>query len=685
MCVCGLGCGDDFLIGSIQAAIANVFRNGALEQPGILQYHAKAFAQGAAVKVLYVVAVQRNGAGVDIVKAHQQLDHGGFACAGGADNGNFLAGFYIAAEIPDNSLFRRVAKLDMLKGDLAVNAGGVCPAGGVSVLFFFRLTQKFKHALRSRRHTLQHVADLGQLLDGLGEVAHILDERLDVTNGDDAARGKNAAGNGHCYIAQVAHKGHDGLHQAGKELFESAKFARDNIRKTARGLGQNTDASAHYEKGISEYTTELGMARALHLIQELGCGEVTATEFDCSAGAPRKGKHFTARISAINAILGITVPTEEILAILKKLSFEVTMEADGDTMQVVAPRYREDIEIGEPDLAEEVIREYGYDHITPTFLKAAQVTTGGLTADQHRRDKLKSAMCAQGFYEAMTLAFYADADLDALHIAPDAPERNVIRIVNPISSNLTIMRSLLAPSLLNVAVTNLKKGNAAGRLFELSNIYVPKQLPLTELPEERLHLGFVAFGEHEDFFAVKGALEDLAASFGVTFEVERAEDVPYLHPGIAAYILCNGVRVGSFGKLANDVQAGLDLPRDSRANQKIFLGEIDYETLVAQLPAGLRYHPLPEFDTVARDLALVADEETPCGTIIAEMKRACKQLADVELFDIYRSEAIGAGKKSMAFTLHFAPENKALEAADVDRFVKKILGNLKFKLGIEIR
>ena len=116
-------------------------------------------------------------------------------------------------------------------------------------------------------------------------------------------------------------------------------------------------------------------------------------------------------------------------------------------------------------------------------------------------------------------------------------------------------------------------------------------------------------------------------------------------PGIAAYILCNGVRVGSFGKLANDVQAGLDLPRDSRANQKIFLGEIDYETLVAQLPAGLRYHPLPEFDTVARDLALVADEETPCGTIIAEMKRACKQLADVELFDIYRSEAIGAGKK----------------------------------------
>ena len=139
-------------------------------------------------------------------------------------------------------------------------------------------------------------------------------------------------------------------------LFESAKFARDNVRKTARSLGQNTDASSHYEKGVSEYTTELGMARALHLIQELGCGEVTATHIDVSAGAPRRGKQFTARLSRINAILGIQVPADAVLDILRRLSFEVTLEADGDTMQVVAPRWREDIEIGEPDLAEEVIR-----------------------------------------------------------------------------------------------------------------------------------------------------------------------------------------------------------------------------------------------------------------------------------------------------------------------------------------
>ena len=468
-------------------------------------------------------------------------------------------------------------------------------------------------------------------------------------------------------------------------LFESAKFARDNIRKTARGLGQNTDASSHYEKGISEYTTELGMARALHLIQELGCGEVTATHFDCSAGAPREGKHFTATISGINAILGITVPTEAVLDILRRLQFDVTLEADGDTMQVIAPRWREDIEIGEPDLAEEVIREYGYEHIHPTFLKAAQVTTGGLTAVQKARAKAKRAMCAQGFYEAETLAFYADADLDMLHIAQDAPERNVIRILNPISSNLTIMRTLLAPSLLNVVVENLKKGNNEGRLFELSNIYLPKQQPVTELPEERLHLGFAAWGDGEDFFAVKGAVEALGTAFGTELTVERATDVPWLHPGIAAYILCKGEKVGVFGKLANDVTAELKLPKDSRSNQNIYLGEIDWPKFYDLAPKALHYKPIPELAPVQRDLALVAPESMECGTLVAEMQRACKQLTKVELFDIYRGEKLGADKKSMAFSLYFQPGEKTFAGDEVDRFIKKILGNLKFKLGIEIR
>lgn len=466
-------------------------------------------------------------------------------------------------------------------------------------------------------------------------------------------------------------------------LFESAKFARDNIRKTSRSLGQSTDASSHYEKGISEYTTELGMARALHLIQELGCGEVTASAFDVSAGAPREGKHFTASVSGINVILGIEVPADTIVDILTRLDFQITR--DGDKLDVIAPRYREDIEVGEPDLAEEVIREYGYEHIVPTFLQAAEVTSGGLTPDQKNQAKVKRTMCAQGFYEAETLAFYADADLDDLHIAADAPERNVIRILNPISSNLTIMRPLLAPSLLNVAVENLKRGNHEGRLFELSNIYIPRQIPVTELPEERPHLGFTAFGDGEDFFSIKGAMEVLGHAFGLTFDYERATDVPWLHPGISAHILCNGKRIGCFGKLANDVTAELKLPKDSKNNQKIFLGEIDYLSMMEQVNPHFRYQPIPEFDTVQRDLALVANEEVTCGDIVKEMRKACPRVGEIELFDVYRGDQLGEGKKSMAFTLHFVPEDKPLSAEEVDRFVKKILGNLKYRLAVEIR
>ena len=140
-----------------------------------------------------------------------------------------------------------------------------------------------------------------------------------------------------------------------------------------------------------------------------------------------------------------------------------------------------------------------------------------------------------------------------------------------------------------------------------------------------------------------------------------------------------------FGKLANDVTSELKLPKDSRANLNIYLGEIDWVAFHALVPAAIHYQPIPEFAPVQRDLALVATESMECGTLVTEMQRACKQLTKVELFDIYRGEKLGADKKSMAFSLSFQPADKPLTPDEIDRFVKKILGNLKFKLGIEIR
>ena len=237
--------------------------------------------------------------------------------------------------------------------------------------------------------------------------------------------------------------------------------------------------------------------------------------------------------------------------------------------------------------------------------------------------------------------------------------------------------------MLKIVVENIKRGNQEGRIFELSNIYRPTESG--KLPEERLHLGLASFGSEEDFFAMKGSIEALGEAFGLRFDVERATDVPELHPGIAAWILCEGERIGVFGKLANEITANLKLHKDARSHHNIFLCEIDYLKMMSHASASFRYHPISSFPPVLRDLALTVKEEVTCGDMTAEIERACKLVTDAELFDIYRGEQIGKGQKSMAFKLRFESEDHALQPEEVDKFVKKILGNLKYKLGAEIR
>ena len=213
-----LGGGNHFFVGSIQTAIADVLHDGALEQPCVLQHHAEALAQSAAVKVTHIVAIQGDGTGIHIIEAHEQLDHGGLACAGGADDGHLLAGLDLTAEIVDDGLVRGVAEADMAECHLTVDAAGVGPAGRVCLLILFRLVQKFEHPLSGSGHTLQHVGHLRKLLDGLGEVLDVLDEGLNVTDGNGAVCRKNAAHDGHRHVAQIAHKVHNGHHQAGEKL-----------------------------------------------------------------------------------------------------------------------------------------------------------------------------------------------------------------------------------------------------------------------------------------------------------------------------------------------------------------------------------------------------------------------------------------------------------------------------------
>ena len=460
-------------------------------------------------------------------------------------------------------------------------------------------------------------------------------------------------------------------------FFESAKFARDNVRKTSRALGQSSDSSSRFEKGVDAYTNGFGMARALHLIEELNCGTVTDMRRDiCAANlTPRQ---MTASVAKINALLGIVVPNEEIINILTRLNFKPVL--DGDTLMVEIPGYRDDID-GYPDLAEEIIRMYGYEHITPTFLDKAQVTGGGLTDEQKRELHLKNLLRTQGFSEAYNYSFYSPKDFDLMKLPQDAVERNAVKILNPISEELSLMRTFLAPSMLGNAVRNIRRGNDEGRQFEVANTYAPKNTAASEQPEENKHLVLGIWGGKNDFFDMKGAIERIAEVFHVAFTYERAEK-SYLHPGVSANVLMDGKAVGCFGELDPEISNTLGL------DKKVYLGELDLSALKAVMDDNVRYKNLPRFPAVKRDLALIADEALTCGQIEEVLLHSCKYVTEAKLFDVYRGGQVPEGKKSMAFTLTFTPDNqteKAFTPETLDNFVKKILGNLKFKLGIELR
>ena len=460
-------------------------------------------------------------------------------------------------------------------------------------------------------------------------------------------------------------------------FFESAKFARDNVRKTSRALGQSSDSSSRFEKGVDAYTNALGMDRALHLIEELGCGEVTDMRRDVCAVdlAPRK---MMASVKKINALLGIEVPNAEIESILTRLNFKPAIV--GDELTVEIPGYRDDVD-GYPDLAEEIIRMYGYEHIVPTFLEKATVTGGGLTDEQKKELHLKNVLRTQGFFEAYNYSFYSPKDLDLMKIPEDGAERNAVRILNPISEELSIMRTFLAPSMLSNAVRNIRRGNDEGREFEIANVYIPHDTKNGEQPEERKHVVLGIWGGKNDFFDMKGAIERLGEVFHLAFTYERAEK-SYLHPGVSANVILDGENVGSFGELDPSIALSLGL------DKKVYLAELDLCALEEKMDDGIRYKNLPKFPAVKRDLALLVDEKLTCAEVEDVLMHSCKYVTEARLFDVYRGGQVPEGKKSMAFTLTFTPDaqtEKAFTPETLDGYVKKILNNLKFKLGIELR
>jgi len=459
-------------------------------------------------------------------------------------------------------------------------------------------------------------------------------------------------------------------------LFEAAKFARDSIRKTGRSLGQSSDSSARFEKGVDEWATVMGMRRALHLVEELGAGVVTSYHQDVAVDPDLSPRPLTVSRKKIDEILGVTVPEEVALETLSALGFEPKI--DGDALSVLVPPYREDIDTAAADIAEEIIRSWGYEHLVPRFLDLARVTSGGRTEEQKKSVKLKETLCRQGFSESIFYSFFSPKDLDLIRLAEDAPERQAIRLLNPITEDLSLMRTTLAPSMLRAVIRNLRRGNTEGRFFELARIFRAESLPLTAYPEERDSLCITAFGDSETFFTVKSAPEAIADAFGLTFRYEK-DSRPYLHPGMTARITCEGDEIGIMGRLSYEIAEEMSIEKP------VFLVEIDWQTLKEKCCRKLRYVPIPKFAREVRDLALVADEKLTCAEIADAIRSSCKFITEVSLFDVYRSEAIGKDKKSMAFKLVFTPTDHEFSSDEIEKYVQKILKKLAFLYQITLR
>lgn len=459
-------------------------------------------------------------------------------------------------------------------------------------------------------------------------------------------------------------------------LFEAATFNGANIRKSAKRLGLRTDASGIFEKGLDPRNAQAAVDRACQLIQELGCGEVTdgMVEVCIPLHELRKIKFDSKRI---NDLLGTDIPEQEMEAIFAMLELELTTEADGVKMLTI-PSFRQDLE-GIADLAEEVARFYGYDKI-PMTLPSGEATTGKMPFKLRIEQKARDVAEYCGFSQGMCYSFESPKVFDKLMLAKDDVLRNAITIANPLGEDFSIMRTISLNGMLTSLATNYNRRNKNVRLYELGNIYLPKTLPLTELPDERMQFTLGMYGEG-DFFTMKGVVEEFFDSIGMKKKAvyDPKAGKSFLHPGRQANILYDGKAVGYLGEVHPEVCDNYDM------KTKAYVAVLDMPEILPFATFDRKYAGIARYPAVSRDISMVVPQSVLAGEIEAVIaQRGGKILEDYRLFDIYEGNQIREGYKSLAYSITFRAKDRTLEEADVAAVMKKILNGLE-SMGIELR
>ncbi len=438
-------------------------------------------------------------------------------------------------------------------------------------------------------------------------------------------------------------------------IFESACFDGVSVRRTARKVGERTEASSRFEKGLDPINAKNALYRALQLVEELGCGEVVSNviDVDNSNKTPHKLKH---DYKWVNNFLGADIPEEEQIDILERLGFEY----DRASHEITVPSVRIDMNLP-CDIGEEIARIYGYNKIASTIPKLS--SRSRITKEQRFADKLVNIMISQGCLETMTFSFISPKSYEKIRLPEE--QRKSVTLLRPLGEDTSVMRTTMIPSMTELIVRNINNRTPAGRFFELGRIYLPKSTP-EELPEERDVLCIGAYGPDEDFFTLKGIVEAIFDETGINAKFSRSSD-PTFHTGRCADITAGNVKIGTIGELHPIVAENYGV------KERIYIASLDTAAMCELADTEIRYRQLPKFPAISRDLSLVCDDSTESGEIIDIINRAGKHLEQVTLFDMYNGAGVPEGKKSLSYKLVMRREDKTMEAEEADKSVEKIL------------
>lgn len=456
-------------------------------------------------------------------------------------------------------------------------------------------------------------------------------------------------------------------------LFEAACFDGTNIRKSGKRIGLRTDASAKFEKGLDPNLAMEAMNRACQLVEELGAGEVVGGAVDIYP-VKREGVKLPFEPDKYNKLLGTDIPAEDMIGYFTKIDLGYDKAAN----EILVPSWRQDL-LCDADMAEEVARFYGYDKIG-TSLPSGESTAGGKSFKLRMEEKAREVAEFCGFSQAMTYSFESPKVFDKLLIPEDSKWRKTVVISNPLGEDYSIMRTLPLNGMLTSLSTNFGRRNKDVCLYEMGNIYLPKQLPLTELPEERMQLTFGMYGDG-DFFTMKGVIEELLYQTGLRkkAEYDPHADLPFLHPGRKAAIVYDGAVIGYLGEVHPTVAANYAI------KERVYIAVIDMPEIVSRASFDYKYEGITNFPVSSRDLSMVVPKNILVGDIEKVFEEnGGKYLENYELFDVYEGEQIEKGFKSVAYSLKFRGKDKNLEESDITGAMDKILTGLK-NIGIQLR